>query len=182
MHKSVAKAAQPPKPKPKLYGWWCWWPLRHAETFVGGARNVPAGRPFRSQLEDCQKADHKPRGRFLCRNAVRVCALQSALAPPPESGRTHGCTDQACDVKILLANLEVIGRVEDWRAGLGRSLCSPLSRPFVCGCHTISTVPRFQPPPRRTQHADFPHCALLFASPQGLWDLFCRGDFRQRRP
>ena len=24
---------------------------------------------------------------------------------------------------------------------------------------------------RRTQHADFPHCALLFASPQGLWGL-----------
>jgi hypothetical protein len=41
-------------------------------------------------------------------------------------------------------------------------------------------MPRFQPPPRRTQHAAFPHCALLFASPQGLWDLSCRGDFRQR--
>ena len=48
-------------------------------------------------------------------------------------------------------------------------MCSLLARSFVCECHTISTVPRFQPPPRRTQHADFPHCALLFASPQGLW-------------
>ena len=38
------------------------------------------------------------------------------------------------------------GRVEDWRAGVGRSLCSPLTRPFVCECHSISTVPRFQPP------------------------------------
>jgi transposase-like protein len=47
------------------------------------------------------------------------------------------------------------GRVEDWRAGVGRSLCSLLSRPFVCECHTISTMPRFQPPPRRTQRADF---------------------------
>src|SRR5262249_52162206 len=47
------------------------------------------------------------------------------------------------------------GRVEDWRAGVGRSLCSLLSRPFVCECHTISTMPRFHPPPRRTQHADF---------------------------
>jgi hypothetical protein len=47
------------------------------------------------------------------------------------------------------------GRVEAWRAGVGRSLCSLLSRPFVCECHTISTMPRFQPPPRRTQHADF---------------------------
>ena len=72
----------------------------------------------------------------------------------------------------------VIGRVGDWRAGLGRSLCSLLARSFVCECHTISTVPRFQPPPRRTQHADFPHCALLFASPQDLWDLSGRRDFR----
>ena len=24
------------------------------------------------------------------------------------------------------------GRVENWRAGVGRSLCSPLTRPFVC--------------------------------------------------
>ncbi len=63
------------------------------------------------------------------------------------------------------------GRVGDWRAGLGRSLCSLLARSFVGECHAISAVPRFQPPPRRTQHADFPHCALLFASPQGLWDL-----------
>ena len=70
------------------------------------------------------------------------------------------------------------GRVEDWRAGVGRSLCSPLSRPFVCECHSISTMPRFQSPPRRTQRADFPLYALLFASPQGLWDLSCRGDFR----
>src|ERR1700730_9740812 len=41
-------------------------------------------------------------------------------------------------------------------------------------------MPRFQSPPRRTQRADFPHCALLFASPQGLWDLSCWGDFRHR--
>jgi hypothetical protein len=34
-------------------------------------------------------------------------------------------------------------------------LCSLLSRPFVRECHTISTMPRFQPPPRRTQRADF---------------------------
>ena len=56
---------------------------------------------------------------------------------------------------------------------------SLLARSFVCECHTISAVPRFQPPPRRTQHADFPHCALLFASPQGLWGLSCRSGFRR---
>src|SRR5258707_11610970 len=41
-----------------------------------------------------------------------------------------------------------------------------------------STVPRFQSPPRRTQHADFPHCAPPFASRQSLWDLSCWGNFR----
>ena len=35
----------------------------------------------------------------------------------------------------------LISRVEDWRAGVGRSLCSLLSRPFVCECHIISTMP-----------------------------------------
>ena len=73
---------------------------------------------------------------------------------------------------VLSARVATVhSRVGDWRAGLGRRLCSLLARSFVCECHTISAVPRFQPPPRRTQHADFPHCALLFASPQGLWDL-----------
>src|SRR4029077_802996 len=42
----------------------------------------------------------------------------------------------------------------------------------------LSTVPRFQSPPRRTQHADFPHCALPLASRQGLWDLSGWGRFR----
>src|SRR3954469_3152643 len=42
----------------------------------------------------------------------------------------------------------------------------------------VSAMPRLQPPPRRTQRADFPHCAPPFASCQGLWDLSCWGDFR----
>src|SRR6516225_7271064 len=50
-----------------------------------------------------------------------------------------------------LQGATLIGRVEDWRAGLGRSLFPLLARPFVCECPSISTVPRFQPPPRRTQ-------------------------------
>src|SRR6267143_3205234 len=78
----------------------------------------------------------------------------------------------------LRFHIPLIGRVEDWRAGLGRSLGSLLSRPFVCECPTISTMPRFQSPPRRTQRADFPHCAPPFASRQRLWDLSCWGDFR----
>src|SRR5258706_8841448 len=78
----------------------------------------------------------------------------------------------------LRFHIPLIGRVEDWRAGLGRSLGSLLSRPFVCECPTISTMPRLQAPPRRTQRADFPHCAPPFASRQSLWDLSCWGDFR----
>ena len=38
------------------------------------------------------------------------------------------------------------GRVEEWRGGLGRGLFSPVARPFVRGCPTISTVPRFHSP------------------------------------
>ena len=37
-------------------------------------------------------------------------------------------------------------RVERWRGGLGRSLYSPLARPFVCECHNISTMLRFHLP------------------------------------
>src|ERR1700682_4233056 len=73
----------------------------------------------------------------------------------------------------LRFHIPLIGRVEDWRAGLGRSLGSLLSRPFVCECPTISTVPRLQSPPRRTQLTDFPYYAPPFASCQGLWDLSC---------
>src|SRR5262245_62875038 len=36
---------------------------------------------------------------------------------------------------------------------------------------TFPPWPRFQPPPRQTQRADFPHCAFLLASHQGLWGL-----------
>src|SRR4030081_3305806 len=39
-------------------------------------------------------------------------------------------------------------------------------------------MPRFQSPPRRTQRADFPHCAPPFASRHRLWGLSCWGDFR----
>src|SRR6516225_6672803 len=63
----------------------------------------------------------------------------------------------------LCFHAPLTGRVEDWRAGLGRR---------------VSAAPRFQPPPRRTQRADFPHCAPPFASRRGLLDLSCRGDFR----
>src|SRR5262245_50990796 len=58
-------------------------------------------------------------------------------------------------------------------------VCLALS---VARCHSISSVPRYQLPPRRTQRAVFPHYAHLFASPQGLWDLSCWGSFRLQPP
>ena len=62
-------------------------------------------------------------------------------------------------------------RVESWR---GEDRDGELL--FAGGfrhCPVPQSVPwtRFQLPPHRTQHADFPHYALLFASCQGLWDL-----------
>ena len=38
----------------------------------------------------------------------------------------------------------------------------------------------FQPPPRQTQRAVFPHWAFLLASCQSLWDLSCWLSFRSR--
>ena len=32
-----------------------------------------------------------------------------------------------------------------------------VSRPFVCGCHNISSMLRLQFPPRQTERADLPH-------------------------
>ncbi len=114
-----------------------------------------------------------------------AAARENAIADPRSlfagrrrNTRSRGASGLAFPFRPATSGLGT-GRVGDWRAGLGRSLCSLLARSFVCECHTISAVPRFQPPPRRTQHADFPHCALLFASPQGLWGLSCRSGFRR---
>jgi len=101
-----------------------------------------------------------------------VVAGSAYLFPPLSSGGA------SLAEPWLRFHTPLIGRVEDWRAGLGRSLCSLLSRSFDRECHSISTMPRFQPPPRRTQLADFPHYALLLASAQGLWGLSSRSDFR----
>ena len=45
------------------------------------------------------------------------------------------------------------------------------------GC-TMPPWPRFQPPPRQTPRAAFPHGACLVAAQQGLWDLSCWERFR----
>ena len=112
--------------------------------------------------------------------AVRKSFLHLTAPQPPNCPRPLMAAAASRPEEFHLQAL--LGRVEDWRAGVGRSLCSLLARPFVCECHTISTMPRFQPPPRRTQHADF----LALRSPvcfsSRLMGPSCWGDFRHRSP
>ena len=116
--------------------------------------------------------DHRRERRDECRDAAEGADAEPGRLRQQVPGQALTSRPEEFHLRALP------GRVEDWRAGLGRCSCCLLSRPFVCECHSISTMPRFQSPPRRTQRADFPLYALLFASPQGLWDLSCRGDFR----
>ena len=50
----------------------------------------------------------------------------------------------------------------------------------LLGGFTVPPWPRFQLPPRQTQRADFPHCAFLLVSCEGLWDLSHWERFRLR--
>ena len=62
-------------------------------------------------------------------------------------------------------------RVEDWRAGLGRSSCSLLARPFVCECHSISTMLTFPIPATSNVAHGFPAYTLFLST-------FLKGDLR----
>jgi len=85
-----------------------------------------------------------------------------------------------CQEEIVEFTINNTVRVEDWRVDLGRILYSPFTRPFVCECHNISTIPRLQSPPSQTQHAVFPHYAFLYASHQDLCGLSRWNCFRHR--
>src|SRR5262249_28538597 len=72
-----------------------------------------------------------------------------------------------------------------WGGRLARRFRSkfvfPVASPFrLRGVTASRPCLRFQSPPPRTQSADFPHYAHLFASHQGLWGLSCWSDFRLR--
>ena len=140
-----------------------------APQIVPTAANTPAGQPGLLRPS---------RTRFVA--SPRIGYANRPKTGNWRCGDLHPARLRPC--RLLLSSIPPISRVGDWRAGLGRCLCSLLPRPFVCECHIISTVPRFQSPPRRTQRADFPPCAHLFASRQGLWDLSCWGDFRLKPP
>ena len=95
------------------------------------------GRPWRL---------HPSRTRFV--TSPRIGYANRPTTGNWRYGDLHPARLRPC--RLLLSSIPPISRVEDWRASLGRCLCSPLSRPFVCECHIISTVPRFQSPPRQT--------------------------------
>lgn len=78
--------------------------------------------------------------------------------------------------------LELTGRVENWRGGR-RSRKSLFADGFR-HVPVSQSVPsrRFRCPPRRTQHADCPHDALLPAACHGLWDLLCGSIGNSVRP
>jgi hypothetical protein len=70
-------------------------------------------------------------------------------------------------------------RVGDWRAGLGRSLCSLFPRPFGCEVSQHRDHAYVSSPRRVERSVRISRLyAHLPASPQGLWDLSCWGDFR----
>ena len=60
----------------------------------------------------------------------------------------------------MAASLAAPGRVGDWRADLGRSLCSLLARSFVCECHSISTMLTFPIPATSNAAHGFPAYTL----------------------
>src|SRR5262245_65743225 len=75
------------------------------------------------------------------------------------------------------------GRVGDWRAGLGRSLCSLLPRPF--GCEVSQHLDQSHvSSPRHVERSVWISLTTLtcLLRHQGLWDLSCGGDFLQRPP
>jgi hypothetical protein len=95
----------------------------------------------------------------FCSQIDRI-AIAVAVGQDIDGRGHHGgppCLHLACtDAALQELVVEVPGtpyliivvscRVEVWRGGLGRCLCSLLTRSFVCGCHPISTMLRFHTP------------------------------------
>ena len=69
-------------------------------------------------------------------------------------------------------------RVGNWRGG--RQDWLGCIRGFPFRARVAVSVAPFPAPPPRTQHEDFPHCALLHISRQDLWDLSGQYRFRHR--
>ena len=130
----------------------------------------------------------------LCKCEYAVFILHDRMGTPPGGGPGSGTEEefklakklhkQGTIKSIALFMKEIdparlAGRVGDWRAGLGRTSCSLLARSFVCECHP--SRPCHVSSPRRVERSMriSSHCAHLFASPQGIWDLSCRDGFQR---
>jgi hypothetical protein len=115
-----------------------------------------------------------------CRPATSVAVGTRITPRPPQSGRTMA----RCGLRMMPPfPSPPKSRVGDWRAGLGRDLCSLLPRPFGCEVsqhfdHAYVSSPRHVERSVRISRL----YAHLPASPQGLWDLSCWDDFRLQQP
>ena len=144
-------------------------PTWEAEMLAGA---VPASQA----LADCLIASGYAGMRVQSFAAGRVAEMSTLCC----EGGVHAARTASFSsmMKGGLSGGTIPCRVESWRgdhrdgellfAGGFRHVPVPQSIPW----------PRFQLPPHRTQHADFPHYALLFVSCQGLWDLSSRERFQ----
>src|ERR1700682_3668396 len=155
----------------------------------------PDARPAHLDLDQpaklCWWRSHLPQPRVRRRTAARLAGRRgAALGSDPDrhkAGRVDACRcrhlvsphrEQPTDNAIAARDLGNVGALlEALRYDPGLLLRRPPSPPVLPGDHLDTTI-GIQSPPRRTQHADFPHCAPPFASRQRLWDLSCWGDFR----
>jgi Homeodomain-like domain len=153
----LQRHALPPAPKRKRTTTWAAFIRIHMALLVGTdfltaeVLTLRAGDLLRAVFHPSRESpgehrrDHGSPGR----------AVDAADRPQ----RDHGGMRRSARLSLSPARSR-IGRVEDWRAGVDRSLCSLLSRPFVCECHTISTMPRFQPPATSNAACGFPRTTL----------------------
>ena len=88
-------------------------------------------------------------------------------APPTVEARQLGKRKARSLSRFLTLAVEVGSRAGAPAVGGGFPV--PLFR--LRSGFTVPPWPRFQPPPRQTQRAVFPHCAFLLVSCEGLWDL-----------
>ena len=108
------------------------------------------------------------------RTSVQACASASGVRAARACSRVGS---QRVTVRHFSNRHSQVGSRTGART-VGRGFPAALFR--LCRGVTIPPWSRFQLPPRQTQHADFPHCAFLPASSQGLCDLFDWERFRSR--
>ena len=115
--------------------------LLHQRARLVFGTHPRGSQPIRPALprKAADQARHEMRGLLHHPGAIRQHLDVNAIF------RGRGSRGQA---RFLVhgPNIKTKSRVEVWRGGLGRCLCSLLARPFVCGCHIISTMLRFHTP------------------------------------